>query len=84
MAALVTIGGMTAAQMWVDYPTCGQLTTGTKQKVVALWCHSAGEVTVTFASGQEESRTYADGDMVAFPQPATVAIVSGTFSVMVD
>lgn len=84
MASLINIGGMTAAQLWVDYPGCGQLTTGTKLKVVALWCHSAGTVTVTFAGGESESRTYADGDMVAFPQPATVAITNGTFSFMVD
>jgi len=84
MAGLITIGGVTAAQMWVEYPECGQLTTGTKNDVVALWCNAAGSVNVTFKTGETEARSYADGDMVAFPQPATVAVVSGTFSFMVD
>jgi hypothetical protein len=83
MANLTTIGGI-HAQLWPDYPTCGQLTEGTKTRVIGIWCNVAGEVTIAYASGQTESRTYADGDQVALPQPATVTIVSGTFSVLVD
>lgn len=73
------------AQMWVETPGNGQLTSGTKEGVTALWCNAAGNVTITFPGSDPESRAYAAGDMVTFPGTVSVAIEadSGTFSFMV-
>lgn len=76
------------AQIWVESAGNGQLTSGTKTGVVALWCNDSGEVTITFPEDSEnpETRTYTAGDMVAFETAVSVAITesSGTFSFMVQ
>lgn len=75
-----------AAQMWVESHGNGQLTSGTKTGVVALWCNVAGAVTITFTGETPEGRSYEDGDMVAFDDAVSVEITadSGTFSFMVE
>ena len=72
------------AQMWVESAGNGQLTTGTVEKVTALWCNDDGTVAITFPGvATAENRAYVLGDMVAFDKSVSVAITGGTFSFMV-
>ena len=72
------------AQIWVESADNGQLTTGTVEKVTALWCNDDGTVAITFPGVEgAKNRTYAIGDMVAFDNPVSVTISGGTFSFMV-
>lgn len=73
------------AQMWVESAGNGQLTAGTVEDVIALWCNDDGTVSIAFPGVAEaKTRTYASGDMVAFDKPVSIAITIGTFSFMVS
>ena len=72
-------------QIWVAEPSKSNLTSGTITNVIAIWCHSAGTIDVTF-SGESSAETWAqlyDGDQVGLMPKASVSITSGTWSFMV-